>query len=81
MILLNLGCSSGISGAGIHRLERPDPPRAVTDPRSAWKVENGRLYSLAQKDFEALRRFVIRQDEVLDKYDCMITAINGGSCE
>jgi len=44
-------------------------------------TQNGHSYSLNKKDFEDLRRFIIRQDEVIDIYECQIMAINGGDCE
>ena len=76
---LNLGCSTGIA-TGFHTFNRPAPPKAVTDPRNAWKVENGHSYALNKQDFEALRNFIIRQDEALDLYECQVITSNGGAC-
>ena len=78
---LNLGCSHSISGGPFPVIGKPIPPLAVTDPRNAWMTQNGHSYSLNKKDFEDLRRFIIRQDEVIDIYECQIMAINGGDCE
>jgi len=78
---LNLGCSHSISGGPFPVLGRPVPPLAVTDPRSVWMTQNGNSYALNRKDFEDLRKFIIRQDEVIDIYECQIKAINGGDCE
>jgi|TARA_R110002153_G_scaffold25750_1_gene81456 hypothetical protein len=44
-------------------------------------TQNGNSYALGRKDFEDLRKFIIRQDEVIDIYECQIKAINGGDCE
>jgi hypothetical protein len=44
-------------------------------------TQNGNSYALNRKDFEDLRRFIIRQDEIIDIYQCQIKAINGGDCE
>jgi len=75
------GCSHSISGGTFSVLDRPPPPLAVTDPRGVWMTQNGNSYALGRKDFEDLRRFIIRQDEVIDIYECQIKAINGGDCE
>ena len=78
---LNLGCSHSISGGPFPVLGRPVPPLAVTDPRGVWMTQNGNSYALNRKVFEDLRRFIIRQDEIIDIYECQIKAINGGDCE
>jgi hypothetical protein len=75
---LSLGCS-GTRGGPFTVLPKPDLPLAVSDPRSAWEVNEG-SYSLSKENFEALRAFIIRQGEVVDIYECQIIAINGGEC-
>ena len=81
LISLSPGCSHSISGGPFSVLGRPPPPLAVTDPRGVWMTQNGNSYALGRKDFEDLRRFIIRQDEIIDIYECQIKAINGGDCE
>jgi len=81
LISLSPGCSHSISGGPFPVLGRPTPPLAVTDPRGVWMTQNGNSYALGRKDFEDLRKFIIRQDEVIDIYECQIKAINGGDCE
>jgi len=78
---LNLGCSHSIAGGPFPVLGKPAPPLAVTDPRRVWMTHNGSSYALNKDDFEDLRRFIIRQDEIIDIYECQIKAINGGNCE
>jgi len=79
---LSLGCShSSISGGPFPVIGKPPPPLAVTDPRNAWMTQNGNSYALNKGDFEDLRRFIIRQDEVIDIYQCTIQAINGDPCD
>jgi len=81
LISLSPGCSHSISGGPFPVLGRPLPPLAVADPRSVWMTQNGNSYALNRKDFEDLRKFIIRQDEVIDIYECQIKALNGGDCE
>ena len=78
---LNLGCSHSIAGGPFPVLGKPVPPLAVADPRQVWMTHNGDSYALNKEDFEDLRRFIIRQDEIIDIYECQIKAINGGNCE
>jgi len=75
------GCSHSISGGPFPVLGKPVPPLAVTDPRQVWMTHNGSSYALNKDDFEDLRKFIIRQDEIIDIYECQIKAINGGNCE
>ena len=83
MLLTSLspGCSHSISGGPFPVLGKPVPPLAVTDPRQVWMTHNGSSYALNKDDFEDLRKFIIRQDEIIDIYECQIKAINGGNCE
>ena len=81
LISLSPGCSHSISGGPFPVLGRPPPPLAVTDPRGVWMTQNGNSFALGRKVFEDLRKFIIRQDEVIDIYECQIKAINGGDCE
>jgi len=81
LISLSPGCSHSISGGPFPVIGKPLPPLAVTDPRNTWMTQNGNSYALGRKDFEDLRKFIIRQDEVIDIYECQIKAINGGDCE
>jgi hypothetical protein len=80
LISLSPGCKSGVSGGPFPVLQNPIAPLAVSDPHNAWKVYNGEAYALGKKDFNELRNFIIRQDEVIDLYECQIIAINGGIC-
>ncbi len=83
MLLTSLspGCSHSIAGGPFPVLGKPVPPLAVTDPRQVWMTHNGSSYALNKDDFEDLRKFIIRQDEIIDIYECQIKAINGGNCE
>jgi hypothetical protein len=81
LISLSPGCSHSISGGPFPVLGKPVPPLAVTDPRQVWMTHNGSSYALNKDDFEDLRKFIIRQDEIIDIYECQIKAINGGNCE
>jgi hypothetical protein len=83
MLLTSLspGCSHGVASGPFRVLQKPEAPIAVSEPRKAWKVENGDTYSLNKQDFESLRTFIIRQGEVIDIYECTVIAINGGKCE
>ena len=81
LISLSPGCSHSISGGPFPVIGKPLPPLAVTDPRNAWMTQNGNSFALNKEDFEDLRKFIIRQDEVIDIYECQIVAINGGDCE
>lgn len=81
---LSLGCSSGISKGPFPVLAKPVPPLAVSNPRQAWivaPIEQGGMFALKARDFDALRAYIIRQNEVISIYECQIIAINGGDCD
>ena len=72
LISWSLGCSGSISQGPFPILAKPKPPLAVSDPRSAWivaPIDQGGMFALKSKDFEALRAYIIRQSQLIDIYE------------
>ena len=83
ILLALLGCSKSASNGLYPVYSFPDPPKAVTEPGKVWlqcggntkAVESG-MYCIDPAHVSELRKFIIEQDSVIEKYFNLITKHN-----